>query len=194
MKYTIYKITNKINGKIYIGQHQTDNVDDYYMGSGKLLKRAQRKYGIENFVKEILHVFDTEDEMNAKEAEIVTEDFCLREDTYNMCPGGFGGFGYINQNSLNNANKDKDVIYRKVSAKLKGRPNPKLSEALKKQYSSGKRKPLTTPQYGNTHSCKKIRCLNTGKVYNSINDAAKDKGVTPGCITRHKREGKYIAI
>ena len=39
--------------------------------------------------------------MNAKEKELVTEEFCLREDTYNICEGGHGGFGYVNQNRLN---------------------------------------------------------------------------------------------
>ena len=98
MKYTIYKITNTIDGKIYIGKHQTNNLDDGYMGSGKILRRAQDKHGLDKFVKEILHVFDTEEEMNAKEKELVTEEFCLREDTYNLCVGGQGGFSYINSN------------------------------------------------------------------------------------------------
>lgn len=100
MFYTIYKITNKIDKKIYIGKHQTKDLNDVYMGSGKRLKRAQEKYGIENFEKEILFQFDSESDMNAKEAELVTEEFCLREDTYNLCPGGNGGFGYINSNNL----------------------------------------------------------------------------------------------
>lgn len=97
-KYTVYKITNVINNRIYIGKHETANVNDGYMGSGKLLRRAQEKYGLENFTKEILYIFDTEEEMNAKEAELVTEDFCQREDTYNICIGGKGGFSYINNN------------------------------------------------------------------------------------------------
>ena len=100
MFYTIYKITNKINGKIYIGKHQTKDLNDGYMGSGKNLRRAISKYGIENFEKEILFQFDTEHKMNSKEAELVTEEFCLREDTYNLCPGGQGGWGYINHNIL----------------------------------------------------------------------------------------------
>jgi hypothetical protein len=102
MNYTIYKITNKIDGKIYIGKHQTDDLNDGYMGSGKILRRAQKKHGLENFLKEILHIFNTEEEMNAKEKELVTEEFCLREDTYNLCVGGQGGFSYINSNGVRN--------------------------------------------------------------------------------------------
>lgn len=95
MYYTIYQITCNTTGKIYIGKHQTKNTDDEYMGSGKLLGYAKQKYGIKNFTKKILYIFETEEEMNQKEAELVTEDFCSREDTYNLCPGGHGGFGYI---------------------------------------------------------------------------------------------------
>ena len=96
MKYTIYKVTNTLNGKIYIGKHQTKDLNDGYMGSGKYLKRAIQKHGIENFIKEILYIFNTEAEMNAREAELVSEEFCLREDTYNICVGGHGGFSYVN--------------------------------------------------------------------------------------------------
>lgn len=98
MFYTIYQVTNKINAKIYIGKHQTTDLEDGYMGSGKLLRRSQEKYGIDNFEKKILFVFDSEDEMNAKEKELVTEEFCSFDHTYNLCEGGKGGFGYINAN------------------------------------------------------------------------------------------------
>ena len=84
--FTVYKITNKINDKYYIGKHQTKDLDDDYFGSGKLIKAAIKKYGIENFKKEILFVFETEDEMNAKEAELVTEELIASGSVYNLCP------------------------------------------------------------------------------------------------------------
>ena len=89
--YTIYKVTNKINGKFYIGKHQTKKLNDHYYGSGKKLLAAIKKYGKENFSKEILFVFETEQEMNDKEKELITEDFVKRPDTYNVGVGGEGG-------------------------------------------------------------------------------------------------------
>ena len=87
--YLIYQIRNKLNGMIYIGQHQTENVNDGYMGSGILITRAIEKYGLENFEKTNLFECKSEAEMNAKEAEIVNKDFIARDDVYNMAIGGF---------------------------------------------------------------------------------------------------------
>jgi hypothetical protein len=46
-----YKITNNINNHFYYGIHSTDNINDGYMGSGRRLNRALKKYGIANFNK-----------------------------------------------------------------------------------------------------------------------------------------------
>lgn len=90
--YTIYKITNLVNGKFYVGKHQTKNLDDNYFGSGKYLEKAIIKYGRENFKKDIIFVFDNEEEMNLKEKEIVTESFISSPSNYNAKVGGEGGF------------------------------------------------------------------------------------------------------
>ena len=98
--YTVYRTTNNIDSKTYVGKHQTKDLNDKYLGSGKYLQRAINKYGKENFIKEILHVFDNEADMNAKEKELVTEEFVLLETNYNLCVGGQGGFSYINRACL----------------------------------------------------------------------------------------------
>jgi hypothetical protein len=72
-------------------------MDDGYMGSGKYIRSAIAKHGIENFTKVILETFDTSEAMYAREKEVVTEEFLLREDVYNLRRGGFGGFEYINK-------------------------------------------------------------------------------------------------
>ena len=108
MVHTIYKITNKVNGKIYIGKHSCYSIDeeDDYMGSGKLIKKSIEKYGIENFKKEILFVFDDEIMAYEKEKEIVNEEFLKREDVYNLIIGGDSFFA-INSNEELRIEKNK---------------------------------------------------------------------------------------
>lgn len=86
--YTVYKVTNTVNHKFYIGQHQTFNVTDGYLGSGTAIKSAIKKYGCGVFVKKVLHVFDNFDEMNAAEQALVTEELVNNPQCYNQAPGG----------------------------------------------------------------------------------------------------------
>lgn len=87
MYYILYQITNKLNSKIYVGVHKTKDLEDGYMGSGKVIKAAIAKHGIENFEKKILKTFNNADDMFAAEAALVTEEFLAREDVYNLRRG-----------------------------------------------------------------------------------------------------------
>ena len=142
MYYLIYKITNQINGKSYIGKHQTEDLYDDYMGSGKLLKRAIEKYGIENFTKYIIEIYDTEQKMNLVEKILVVTD---NEISYNLCSGGHGGFGFINNKNLNNKNHG-DSFKKKMSLfllnKWKNDEKFKLNniQRTKELHNSGKMK------------------------------------------------------
>ena len=89
--YIIYKTTNILNGKYYIGKHITENLNDEYIGSGIALKKAIQKYGKEYFKKEILYIFDNELQMNETEKKIVNCNLIKNEGTYNIALGGNGG-------------------------------------------------------------------------------------------------------
>lgn len=104
MKYIVYKTINKINNKIYIGVHKTENpeVFDGYLGCGAYankpssynktkyhLHKAILKYGSENFYRITIKIFNTPEEAFQLEAKLVNEEFVKREDTYNMTIGGF---------------------------------------------------------------------------------------------------------
>lgn len=108
MYYYLYQIRNVVNNKIYVGVHKTSNLQDGYMGSGKVIKRAIKKYGVENFEKIILYFFDSYDDALTKEKEIVTDEFLLREDVYNLRRGGSGGFDFINKQGLSVRNITKE--------------------------------------------------------------------------------------
>ena len=62
------------------------------MGSGLLIKRAQKKHGIENFEKEILEYFDTYKEALNRERELVTIEFIEEHTNYNIREGGYGNW------------------------------------------------------------------------------------------------------
>lgn len=89
--YYIYEITNLLNGMRYRGQHQTDNLDDGYMGSSVYLSRAINKHGKECFRKEILTFCEDAEELDYMERVFVDENWVERSDTYNFMTGGYCG-------------------------------------------------------------------------------------------------------
>lgn len=97
MYYIVYRIINNQNNKVYIGVHKTSKIDDGYMGSGKYIKRAINKYGVDSFTKEILFIFDNPQDMYLKEIELVNESYIEQHNTYNIRLGGRGGWDHIDR-------------------------------------------------------------------------------------------------
>lgn len=87
----VYLTINLMNEKMYIGKHSTDNLEDGYLGSGTYFNNAVKKYGKENFEKQILFMYDNLQEALDKEKEIITEDVIESEKFYNLKGGGIGG-------------------------------------------------------------------------------------------------------
>ena len=173
----IYKITNQINGKIYIGKHSTDNLDDGYMGSGKLILKAEKKYGLENFTKEYLAFCDTEEKLNWFE-KFYIKQFNAREVGYNLTDGGDGVIGHI----------DSDETRLKKSLSHKGiKRGPRSEETkqkLRKPKSEETKRKISEAQ---KQYCKEHGNQNAGKhhVYGPMTDEHKQKlseshkGLTP---------------
>jgi hypothetical protein len=112
MKYIVYQTTNNINGRTYVGVHQTENINDGYIGSGVVLKRAIQKYGHENFTRIVLHECSSALEMYEVEASIVNSEFVADITTYNLIEGGLA-VESINANLDEHRPKHKRIEWAK---------------------------------------------------------------------------------
>lgn len=132
MRWIVYETRCLVSGKIYVGVHRQDEDGfDGYLGSGTALKRAIKKHGVENFVRRTLEEFSVEAEAYAREAEIVTEEFCKRRDTYNVKPGGIGGW------PDNTGRKTSPETREKIRAAKIGVPRSEEFRAKMREVSRG---------------------------------------------------------
>lgn len=159
--HLVYKTTNTINGKYYIGQHKTNVKEDGYLGSGKRLKKAIKKYGKENFHREILYECRSAKEMNIIEKILVVPD---AETNYNLCFGGVtGGTDLINSTPELIAKRDLKINKQKgrkaanaLGANLKGSAKHqhlvKTDETYRQNWISRSKKNNARPFLGKKHS------------------------------------------
>ena len=164
MNYYVYKIINNINNKIYVGVHGTNNFNDEYFGSGNIIKNAVKKYGVENFTKKMLYCTEFEHLAYKAEVLLVTEEFVKRKDTYNIKPGGKGGWKHVNENYPAEKRKisgkkgadscarlsktDPEWVQRKRENQIKG-----LAEARAKGWDPNiNNKNFPNPMFGKHHT------------------------------------------
>jgi len=160
----VYKVTNKINGKVYIGQTtktlqrrwtkhciaaKTDNIPFH---------RALMKYGFDNFTVEQIDVASSQDELNKKEIYWIEYYNSLLPNGYNVCKGGNGMSGY----------KASEETRRKLR-----------ESHLGKRQSEETRKKMSEAAKGLNHwGVKKVVCVETGEVFDYIKLAAKKYNIS----------------
>jgi group I intron endonuclease len=115
----VYKTTNLLDEKVYVGQDYHENPS--YLGSGKLLTRAVKKYGKENFVKEVIDFAESMRELNEKERYWVKFYNCKDPVGYNLTDGGEGIAGYLHTEETKS----------KISKKLEGKNHPLFGKHYK---------------------------------------------------------------
>lgn len=137
----IYKTVCSITGKFYIGMHSTDNLNDGYQGSGKILRYSVTKYGKENHHTEILEFLTSRQELKFREAQIINEDLLGNEDCMNLQLGGGDGWEYVHKNGAHkNGQKKAAEVYKKrllEDSEFRARVKSKISENNKAAWKAG---------------------------------------------------------
>jgi hypothetical protein len=137
--YIVYKTICKINNKFYIGVHKTKNIDDGYLGSGNIIKRAIKKYGEENFERIILNILENAADAYAIEASLVTQELVESIECYNLKLGGLGGYDLINSRDQTNRNRkiSKNRNYQDILYMERQKHSMKNSKAYRKAREEG---------------------------------------------------------
>lgn len=171
--YILYQTTNLITQEIYIGVHETINLNDGYLGSGTKILESIKVYGRNNFEKIILEFFDTREEMYEREAEIVNKEFLLKENSLNMALGGHGSSIIENRKPFtkNHSLETK----KKLSNLAKGRV---ISEETRKKISKNnfsKKDPEKQREHAKFAALKSIQSKKekTGKI--EVSEQTKEK-------------------
>lgn len=201
-----YRTTNTINGKIYIGKRTTDRVEDGYLGSGKLIAYAIKKYGRENFTREIIEFYDSSEAAFLAEVNHIQSAKDRGETLYNISTGGTGT--KLGPNASKGRPGELNFWYGKNRS---GNLNPMygkhhteevrahLSEIAKANYAAGrvsplKGKPKTEKQIAaiKDSNSRNFDFANPTGVHATVNNLAefcKQNGLDEMCM-RHVSKGR----
>ena len=160
--YTVYLIINNINNKRYIGIHKEKPNESLraYLGSGTAIKKAIKKYGVENFTKIILARFDNREETMAMEEQLVTEDIVESTEYYNRMTGG--GSGIPSKETLEKKSESMKGKYVGENHPNYGKPISKEQKAKQSAAAKGKNNSQAKP--ANIYDSKTDRLIAEGVV------------------------------
>lgn len=176
MSYVVYKHTNKINNKVYIGITGKSPEDRWGKNGNKYSKKSQpifynaiQKYGWDNFIHEILFEKLTKKEAYEKEKELIAfYDSTNHEKGYNCSTGGEASACGCKWTEEHKKKISMSLIGHEISAETR----EKISNTLKSLH-------LTCP------NAKKVRYKKTGETFDSICDASRKTLIDRSVIYRH---------
>lgn len=137
--YILYETTNLINGKKYRGIHKASKLEDGYIGSGLAFELAVKKYGKENFNREVLKFCESYDELLELEKIYVDEDWVNDKSNYNLKTGGQSA-GILSEESRNKISETLKKTYENGYEGTRGKIKEPLNNEQKKNISDGVKK------------------------------------------------------
>lgn len=189
-KYIVYMHKNKINGKVYIGITCLSLNDRWRNGRGykscKLFYKAILKYGWDNFEHLILYKNLNKEEAEKTEIKLIKQYNSNNKNYgYNICSGGNG----TPQHKMSKESKEKMI---KKLKKIMNTPEMKkrISETHSgknhinygKHLSEETKKKISETEKGKHKKGKKVMCIETNKIYESITQASKKTNINAYCI------------
>lgn len=161
--YCIYRIINNINGKTYIGQHKYTDINDRYMGSGILIHAAIKKYGRNNFTKEILYSrIKLRETANSLEIITIAKERERGKAEYNISAGGVSGLNGIKlslEQRLRLSEAHKHYTPEQLSRITEGTKRAMARPEVKEKLRKGKlNKPGNRPR-------RYIECIDTHEIH-----------------------------
>lgn len=225
MNYYIYLTTNLINGKKYIGQHK-GKANDNYLGSGKLIQQAIKKYGKENFKKEILEFCSSQEETNEKEKFYIQSYNAVEDENfYNILEGGNNNSANfvkwrqehpeeyqeqqkeklkkaqqwqeehskemlrMRQNSIKKAHQWQEAHPEEVK-KQREECAKKMQQWRKEHPEQARQMSQETIKKAQEARKKKIECITTGEVFNSLTEAANKYKISVANLSKCLKKGQ----
>lgn len=191
IRHCVYITTNLINGKQYVGDHSTTNINDNYLGSGKHLLRAIKKYGRKNFAKEILETFETKEEAFNDQSKYIKLYNTLTPYGYNISPKGghqvIGGLSKVTKQKISE-NNSRFWLGKKITEEVK---NKNREAHLGKKLSEEHKKKIGDSLRGFKHSKESLKNRKRRKVTNDmIEDILRIKNEGISALETHNKYPK----
>ena len=174
----IYITTNMINGKRYVGQKKFNKGWQSYIGSGSALKHAIKKYGKENFVRNIVDIAYSKEELDDKEVELIAFlNAQFSTDYYNIDMGGVptSRMTLRGENNPNYGKKLSAEARKRISEAQKGRVSPNKGKKASEETRQKQRDAwVKRKERGDIGTKKAILVHPIEKMFNSVTEACEE--------------------